>query len=150
MMDEMRELYEEMILEHNRNPRNFMQEHGHANHEAHGFNPLCGDDFTVYLSVRDGLIEEVSFDGVGCALSVASASMMTEAVKGKPVEEVRALFERVRKMLTDGDEQAGLELGKVEILKGARAYPIRIKCATLPWHTLKGALDRESGTLTTE
>ena len=149
-MDEIRELYEEMILDHNRNPRNFMQEHARANHQAHGFNPVCGDDFTVYLTVRDGVIGDVSFDGVGCALSVASASIMTEAVKGKPVEEVRALFDRVRRMLTDGDEQAGLELGKVEILKGARAYPIRIKCATLPWHTLKGALDRKNITVSTE
>ena len=149
-MEELRELYEEMILEHNRRPRNFMQHHEHANHEAHGFNPVCGDDFTVYLTVRDGRIEDVSFDGVGCALSVASASMMTEAVKGKSVAEARELFERMRHLLLGEGSDADPGVGKLAILEGAREYPIRIKCATLPWHVLKGALDQEAGTVSTE
>ena len=148
MNDANRALYEEMILEHNRHPRHFQVRPRTATHHAHGFNCVCNDDITVHLRVQDGVIRDVGFEGAGCAICTASASMMTEAVLGKPVAEAEKLFAGVRAMLT-ADAPAA-PLGKLRILAGVREYPMRVKCATLPWHTLKAALDNRSDTVSTE
>jgi nitrogen fixation NifU-like protein len=140
-----RELYEEMILDHNRNPRNFAREPASANRHAHGFNPVCNDEFSVHLQVTDGVIEDVGFEGAGCAISTASASLMTEAVKGKTEQQARALFQSMHKLLTTA--APGAELGKLAVLAGVQEFPMRIKCATLPWHTLRAALDQDSDTV---
>ena len=137
-----RELYEEMILDHNRNPRNFAREPAGANRHARGFNPVCNDEFSVHLQVRDGVIEDASFEGAGCAISTASASMMTEAIKGKTEPQARELFQSMHNLLT-ATASAG-EVGKLAVLGGVHEYPMRIKCATLPWHTLRAALDQDS------
>ena len=144
-VNHMRELYEEMILDHNRNPRNYAHEPAGANRHAHGFNPVCNDEFNVHLQVRDGVIEDVGFDGAGCAISTASASMMTEAIKGKTEQQARELFKSMHNLLTD-TAPAG-EVGKLAVLGGVHEYPMRIKCATLPWHTLQAALDNDSDTV---
>ena len=148
MNDANRALYEEMILEHNRHPRHFQVRPRAATHHAHGFNCVCNDDITVHLRVQDGVIRDVGFEGAGCAICTASASMMTEAVLGQPVAEAEKLFAGVRAMLT-ADAPAA-PLGKLRILAGVREYPMRVKCATLPWHTLKAALDNRSDTVSTE
>jgi nitrogen fixation NifU-like protein len=143
-----RALYEEVILDHNRNPRNFQKNPPASTHHAHGFNPVCNDEFHVHLRIADGVIQEAGFEGAGCAISTASASLMTEAIKGKPVEDVRRLFQGVHGLLTEGDQPE--ELGKLRILAGVREYPMRVKCATLAWHVLKAALDNRPGTVSTE
>jgi len=147
-MSDLRDLYEEVILEHNRNPRNFPKNPQGANHHAHGYNPLCGDEFSIHLKIDDGVITDVGFEGAGCAISTASASMMTEAMKGKSVEEAERLFREMRELLTEKGEHA--ELGKLVVLAGVRDYPMRVKCATLAWHTLQAALHGEDETITTE
>jgi nitrogen fixation NifU-like protein len=145
-MDELRELYQEVILDHGKSPRNFHDIEDATAH-AHGANPLCGDQLVVYLKVGDDKrIEDVSFVGKGCAISVASASMMTELVKGKTVDEAKEMFRRFHEMCTgddEGDESTLLEddLEKLNVLSGVRAFPVRVKCATLPWHTLNAAID---------
>ena len=150
MFDDMRDLYEQMLLDHNRNPRNFGEMETHT-HKGHGFNPICQDEFTVYLYVDDDTIKDVKFDGAGCAVSTASASLMTQAVKGKKVAEAEALFERMRKVITGTDDgQPPVELGKLKILEGVHAFPTRIKCAALSWHVFKSAVDGEDGTISTE
>jgi nitrogen fixation NifU-like protein len=141
-VNHLRELYEEMILDHNRNPRNFATGPAGGNRHAHGFNPVCNDEFNVHLQVTDGVIEDISFDGAGCAISTASASMMTEAVKGKTEQQARELFRSMHNLLTE-EAPAG-EVGKLAVLGGVHEFPMRIKCATLPWHTLCAALDLES------
>lgn len=142
-MNELRELYQEMILDHNRRPRNKGPLED-ATSRAEGHNPLCGDEVTVFLHVADGLIEEVSFEGVGCAISTASASMMTEAVKGKRVEEAEKMFRQFQTMVTTGEGTPETsEFEKLEVLAGVREYPVRVKCATLPWHTLHAAINNE-------
>jgi nitrogen fixation NifU-like protein len=147
-MSDLRDLYEEVILDHNRNPRNFPREPEHANLHARGYNPLCGDEFTVHLRVKDGVIEDVGFEGAGCAISTASASMMTEALKGGTVADAERLFENVHALLTgDGQPPA---LGKLQVLAGVRDYPARVKCATLAWHTVHAALHDQHDTVTTE
>lgn len=141
-MNDLRELYQEVILDHGKHPRNFRTPED-ASAEAHGNNPLCGDQLTVYLKLgTDGLVEDAAFVGRGCAISVASASMMTELVKGKTEAQVRALFEAFHRMCTgeDGDVASDDELDKLRVLSGVRDYPTRVKCATLPWHTLIAAL----------
>ncbi len=148
-MNEMRQLYEEMILDHNRNPHNFMRIPDGNACNAHGFNPVCGDDFNVYLQIEDNIIKDATFDGVGCAISTASASMMTDAIKGKTVDQVRQLFRDMNRMLTSGEE-LGAEYFKLSILSGVREFPIRIKCATLAWHTMNAALEDGKETVTTE
>jgi nitrogen fixation NifU-like protein len=140
-----RELYEETILDHNRNPRNFARVLADANRHAHGFNPVCNDQFNVQLRVTNGVIEDVSFEGAGCAISTASASLMTEAVKGKTEQQARELFQSMHNLLTD-TAPAG-DVGKLAVLAGVHEYPMRIKCATLPWHTLRAALDQDSDTI---
>lgn len=148
MTADLRSLYEEVILDHNRNPRNFQYAPPGANHIAHGYNPLCGDEFTVSLRLENGVVTDIGFEGAGCAISTASASLMTEIVKGKTVEEARALFESVHGLLT-GEGSAG-PMGKLQVLAGVREYPARVKCATLAWHTLQAALRKEQGTVSTE
>ena len=150
-MSELRELYQQVILDHNRKPRNFRKLEG-ANRTAAGVNPLCGDQITLYLKVRDGVIEEATFEGSGCAISRAAASMMTASVAGKPTAEADALFHRVHAMLTAapngdaGDPPAG----KLAVFAGVREFPSRIKCASLPWHTLRAALRGAAAPVSTE
>ncbi len=151
MMD-LRELYQDVIIDHNKNPRNFGRLET-CDHEAKGNNPLCGDKVTVYLTVADGVIENIRFEARGCAISVASASMMTELVKGKPLAEARAIFEDFRDVVTRKKDVApdDLErLDKLAALTGVREFPMRVKCATLPWHTMSAALDESEDEVTTE
>ena len=133
----LRELYQEVIFDHNRQPRNF-HDMPEADHHADGHNPLCGDQLTVYLRINNDVIEDVSFVGHGCAISTASASLMTEAVKGKTVAEVEALFKDFHALLTDTPPER--DFGKLAVLTGVREFPARVKCATLAWHTLHNAL----------
>jgi len=147
-MSYLRQLYEEMILDHNRNPRNYLKVPEAANRHARGFNPICNDEFTVHLRVKDGIVEDVGFEGSGCAISTASASMMTESIKGKTEAEVRALFHGVHNLLTEEGPTEGV--GKLEVLAGVHEFPMRIKCATLPWHTLHAALDENRQIVCTE
>lgn len=153
-MSDLKALYQEIILEHNKRPRNFgpLKE---ANRTARGDNPLCGDKVTVWLNVEDGVLRDISFEGAGCAISTSSASIMTEAVKGKTLAEVEHLFQEFHTLLT-GDPsvaaEAPPELGKLAVFSGVREYPIRVKCATLAWHTLQAALKSGAvaGAVTTE
>jgi nitrogen fixation NifU-like protein len=147
-MSELRELYQEVILDHNRKPRNFRRLEG-ANRTAEGYNPLCGDQVRVYLDVEDGLIRDIAFEGSGCAISRAAASMMTTSVKGKTVAEAEALFDRFHHMLT-GNGADPAELGKLAVFSGVCEFPTRIKCATLPWHTVHAALTGREATASTE
>jgi len=150
-MDNLRELYQEIILDHNRNPRNYPFRPEGTNHSSHGFNPLCGDEFRVHCVVDNGRITDIGFEGGGCAISTASASLMTEAVKGKTVEEADTLFNAVRDVLTrEGearDEQKAL-FGKLAALVSVKEFPMRVKCATLAWHTLYNALHGKRTTTT--
>jgi nitrogen fixation NifU-like protein len=148
MSAELQELYQEVILDHNRRPRNFRVLEG--GRTAEGFNPLCGDHLTVYLKVEGGVIEDVSFQGSGCAISKASASLMTESVKGKNVSDAVRLFERFQQMITAPPDAAVDQLGKLEALAGVRQFPIRVKCASLAWHTLRAALDLRGEAVSTE
>jgi nitrogen fixation NifU-like protein len=141
-MNDLRELYQEVILDHGKRPRNFRTPDD-ATAEAHGNNPLCGDQLTVYLKRgADGLVEDAALIGRGCAISVASASMMTELVKGKSEAEARTLFEAFHEMCTGEGDGGDVddELDKLKVLSGVRDYPTRVKCATLPWHTMVAAL----------
>jgi nitrogen fixation NifU-like protein len=140
-MNELRELYQEVILDHSKRPRNFGLLAG-ANRAARGDNPLCGDRLTLTLEVADGVVREAHFEGTGCAISVASASLMTEVVRGLPVADVERLFERFHRLLTEEGTppEEVEELGKLAVFAGVREFPIRVKCATLPWHTLHAAL----------
>jgi len=150
-MSELRELYQTTILDHNKKPRNFHPVEPHT-HEADGYNPLCGDRVKVQIAVSgDGTVEDIGFQGSGCAISTASASMMTEAVKGKPLGEVETLFERFHDLVT-GDPMTEPDtdrVGKLMVFAGVREFPMRVKCATLAWHTLKSALEG-SGSARTE
>ena len=151
MQDSLRELYQEVIFDHNRSPRNF-HKMDDADRVAEGHNPLCGDQLTLYVRLEDGIVREASFVGHGCAISTASASLMTEAVKGKPVAEVEALFRDVHALLTEGREAAdpARDFGKLEVLAGVKDFPARVKCATLAWHTLHNALTGEGAAAKTE
>lgn len=149
-MSDLRELYQEVILDHHKRPRNFgpLPE---ANHHAEGHNPLCGDRLAVHLDVEDGVIRGVAFEGAGCAISRASASLMTDAVKGKSVAEAERLFEEFRQMVTSGVDQAVEEsLGKLTVFCGVREFPSRVKCASLSWHTLHAALESKDTAASTE
>lgn len=147
-MSELHELYQEVIFDHNRNPRHSGKPDD-ANRCAQGFNPLCGDRVTVYLKVDDeGVIRDVGFEGAGCAISVASASLMSENLIGKTEAEAEALFSRFHDMLTAGGDES--ELGKLQALSGVREFPSRIKCATLAWHALHAALAGGDGSVSTE
>ena len=147
-MSDLRELYQDVILEHSKAPRNY-RELGSANHKAEGYNPLCGDHFTIYLTLDGDKIADVSFQGSGCAISKASASMMTQSVKGKTKEEAVKMFERFHELVTghDGDREA---LGKLAVFGGVSKFPARVKCATLAWHTLQSALEGKEEAVSTE
>ena len=142
-MSELSDLYQEVILDHNRRPRNFRVLAG-ANHTAEGYNPLCGDRLTLYLKVEGDTIADVSFEGAGCAISKASASMMTDALKGRTVAEANSLFERFHRMVTTPPDQVVEDMGKLSCLAGVREFPVRVKCASLAWHTLKAAMEHKS------
>ncbi|HKJ82538.1 MAG TPA: SUF system NifU family Fe-S cluster assembly protein [Mariprofundaceae bacterium] len=150
-MFDLNDLYQEVVVDHNRSPRNF-HAMPDASCKADGFNPLCGDKLTLYLRLNDeGVIEDISFEGSGCAISVASASLMTEQLKGKTEAEAEALFERFHEMVTsDVSEPAPENLGKLAVLSGVREFPSRIKCASLCWHTMKSALEGDQAPVKTE
>jgi len=145
MINDLDELYKQVILDHNKNPRNFGVIEN-ANSHAKGHNPLCGDQLDLYLVIEDGLIKDVKFNGSGCAISKASASIMTSLIKGKTIEEAKQLFEEFHNLVTS-DPEAEIdtsELGKLEVFCGVREFPARIKCASLPWHTLAQAINEKS------
>ncbi|MDE2484165.1 MAG: SUF system NifU family Fe-S cluster assembly protein [candidate division NC10 bacterium] len=150
-MSDLRELYQEVILDHNKRPRNFQKLEG-ANRAADGYNPLCGDQITVYLLVEDHVIKDIAFQGSGCAISKASASMMTAIVKGKTTAEAEGLFETFHRMVTADLSVASdpLVVGKLAAFAGVREFPVRVKCATLPWHTLRAALEGRGQITSTE
>src|ERR1700686_3106587 len=147
----LRELYQEVILEHNKAPRNY-RELATANHRAEGYNPLCGDHFTVYLDLEGDSIRDISFQGSGCAISKASASLMTQSVKGKTRAEAARLFDQFHKLVTGQSPANGnrAELGKLAVFSGVSQFPVRVKCATLAWHTLHASLEEKQGTVSTE
>ena len=146
---ELGDLYRDVILDHNRRPRNFGSLPPPA-HAAHGHNPLCGDRLTVYVRLNGERVEDVRFEGSGCAISTAAASLMTEAVKGKERAAVHALFDEVHTLLTHHDAKPGPQLGKLAALSGVREFPARVKCATLSWHTLNAALEHGAASVSTE
>ena len=148
-MSELRELYQQVILDHNRQPKNFRAMEGDHVH-ADGHNPLCGDKLRVYLHVEDDRIADVSFLGEGCAISKASASLMTQALKDKTLTEARAIFDDFHTMVTDDDAPPSERLGKLAVFSGVREFPVRVKCATLAWHTLGAALDDSGEKVSTE
>ncbi|HET8551561.1 MAG TPA: SUF system NifU family Fe-S cluster assembly protein [Gammaproteobacteria bacterium] len=141
------DLYQDIIIDHNRSPRNFRRIDP-ATREAQGFNPLCGDKLTVYLKLDGDRVEDVSFEGSGCAISVASASLMTDTLKGKTQAEAEALFKDMHALLTGQSEEAPERLGKLAALAGVRDYPSRVKCATLCWHTVQAALEKREAATT--
>ena len=150
MFDELRDLYQEVIFDHNRNPRNFRVIEG-ADRQVDGFNPLCGDRLTLYLKMDGDVIKDASFQGSGCAISTASVSLMTEIIKGMTAQEAEELFKKFHDMTTGKDENLQLEaLGKLAVLAGVREYPARVKCATLAWHTLDAALKNQYTPVSTE
>jgi nitrogen fixation protein NifU and related proteins len=141
-MSDLSDLYQEVILDHNRRPRNF---HAipDASHTAEGYNPLCGDRLTLYMKLTGDVITDLAFEGAGCAISKASASMMTDALKGHTIAEAAALFDRFHRMVTTPPEQAVEDMGKLSSLAGVREFPVRVKCASLAWHTLKAAMAKQ-------
>jgi len=141
-MADLNDLYQEVILDHNKRPRNFRAVES-PSHHAEGFNPLCGDQLTLTLRVDGETIIDVGFQGSGCAISKASASLMTDAIKGKSLVEAQALFQRFHSMVTTPPAEPVENMGKLSVLAGVREFPVRVKCASLAWHTLKAALDRK-------
>jgi nitrogen fixation protein NifU and related proteins len=150
-MPDLRDLYQEVILEHSKAPRNY-RALANANRKAEGFNPLCGDHFTVYLDVQNGAIRDIAFQGSGCAISKASASMMTQSLKGKSTADAEKLFDEFHKLVTGGAKKNGdaKELGKLSVFSGVSEYPARVKCATLAWHALHAALAGQQDPVSTE
>ena len=148
-MNDIRELYQQVIIDHNRCPRN-CGKLGHPDCQANGFNPLCGDELTVYIQLDGDHISAIRFEGKGCAISTASASLMTEALQGKTITQAKELFNRFHACLTESAPGELENLGKLAVLTGVREFPVRIKCATLAWHTLKAALNHENKPATTE
>lgn len=150
-MSDIHELYQELIIDHNRSPRNFHMLPD-ASRRADGYNPLCGDQLTLYVRVEDGVIQDISFQGTGCAISKASASLMTESVKARTITEANMLFDQFHRMVTG--EGQGLpdpeRLGKLLAFSGVSEFPVRVKCATLAWHTLRAAIEAKQGTVSTE
>jgi len=150
MFDDLRDLYQEVIFDHNRNPRNFRVMEN-ADREVEGFNPLCGDRLTLFLQLDDDVITDACFQGSGCAISTASVSLMTEIVKGKTESEAEALFKQFHAMTTGKEDDINLEaIGKLAVLAGVREYPARVKCATLAWHTLDAAIQNKETSISTE
>jgi nitrogen fixation NifU-like protein len=148
MSENLQDLYQQVILDHNKRPRNFRTIEG--GRHAEGYNPLCGDRLTVYLRLENGRIIDVSFEGSGCAISRASASLMTDSVKGKTVGEAEALFERFHEMITKAPDEPVDDLGKLSVFSGVRQFPLRVKCASLPWHALRAAVDAHDEVVSTE
>ena len=150
-MSQLSEMYQELILDHNRKPRNF-QALPNANRKAEGYNPLCGDHVTVYLKLEDDVISDIAFQGAGCAISKASASLMTQRLKGRSVAEAEALFEKFRHLVTaEGEASPDSDgLGKLAVFAGVREFPSRVKCASLAWHTMRAALETGDGVVSTE
>ena len=147
---DLKDLYRDVIVDHNRHPRNFGKLDP-ADARADGYNPLCGDQLTLYVNLDGDRIRETRFEGSGCAISVASASLLTEAVRGKSRQEVKALFDEVHALLTQHDASVDLpKLGKLAALSGVREFPARVKCASLCWHTLNAALEHEAASVSTE
>lgn len=140
-MSDLNELYQEVILDHNRRPRNFRRIEN-ASHHADGHNPLCGDRLRLTLQVDGNVVKDIAFEGSGCAISKASASLMTDEVKGRTLEDVQGLFDRFHRMVTTPPDEPVEDLGKLSVLAGVREFPVRVKCASLAWHTLKAALER--------
>lgn len=140
-MSELTDLYQEIILDHNKRPKNF-RVLDDATHQAEGYNPLCGDRLRLYLRLDGDVIADVGFQGSGCAISKASASLMTDLLKGRAVADARALFDRFHRMVTTSPDAEVEDMGKLSALAGVREFPVRVKCASLAWHTLKAALDR--------
>ena len=149
MNDALRDLYREVILDHSRRPRNFGAMDA-ANRQSDGFNPLCGDRLRLFLLVEDGAVRQASFVGDGCAISTASASLLTEAARGLPEKEALKLVESFRSMVSGEGEPTGESLGKLTVFQGVRDYPTRVKCATLAWHTLRAAIEQSGETVKTE
>jgi nitrogen fixation NifU-like protein len=152
MMVDLKDLYQEVIVDHNRNPRNFGKLDD-ADRVAEGYNPLCGDRLNLYVKLNDGRIADIHFDGSGCAISVASASMMTDALKGKTLTEAERMFKNFHHLVTDEhspDPDQVMQLGKIAALIGVREFPARVKCATLCWHTLQSALEENKTPVSTE
>lgn len=150
-MSDLRELYQEVILDHKKNPRNFHEMDPHSHH-ASGHNPLCGDKLELYLLVENGTIQDISFVGSGCAISTSSASLMTEFLKGKSIDEAQGLFEHFHDLVTGSElsEDTMDDLGKLAVFAGVQEFPARVKCASLSWHTLMNALDASEETAQTE
>ena len=149
-MSELRDLYQDVILEHSKAPRNY-RELPAANHKAEGFNPLCGDRFTIYVTTEGDSIRDITFQGSGCAISKASASMMTQSLKGKSRAEAAKIFERFHNLVTGQQSSNGdTELGKLTVFSGVSEFPVRVKCATLAWHTLQAALEDKQEAVSTE
>jgi len=149
-MSELNDLYQEVILDHNKRPRNW-GDLPEANRQAVGHNPLCGDKITVYLRLDKGRVAEIKFKGAGCAISTASASIMTELVKGKTLAEVEKLFGTFRRLVTGAESSTeSADIGKLAVFQGVCEYPVRVKCATLAWHTMLAALRESSGAVSTE
>ncbi len=151
MDNELRELYQQVILDHNKSPRNFRIIEN-ANHFAEGYNPLCGDRINIYLDVEDGIIKDISFQGSGCAISKASASLMSSILKGKKLDEAKKIFEEFHDLVTGkSEENADFEkIGKLAVFAGVREFPARVKCASLAWHTMMTALNNEEKIVITE
>jgi nitrogen fixation NifU-like protein len=148
-MSDLRELYQDVILEHSKAPRNFRELEA-PNHKAEGYNPLCGDHFTIYLNLDGDAIQDVTFQGSGCAISKASASMMTQALKGKTKEDAAKLFEKFHDLVTGHANGNREDLGKLAVFSGVSEFPVRVKCATLAWHTLQAALEGKQDPISTE
>lgn len=148
-MSDLRDLYQQVIIDHGRNPRNFGCLTA-ANHMKEGYNPLCGDRLTIYLYEQDGFIREASFEGSGCAISMASASLMTEALKGKTVVEAETLFNYFHDVVTATNQSSTEKLGKLAVLGGVAEFPMRVKCATLCWHTMRAAMKDGKEVVSTE
>jgi nitrogen fixation NifU-like protein len=150
-MSDLQDLYQELILDHNKRPRNRRALES-PSAKAEGYNPLCGDRVTVFINVEDDKVKDVTFEGSGCAISTASASLMTETLKGKTLDEAKVLFRRFHSLVTGDPSECdqGEGLGKLEVFSGVCRYPARVKCATLAWHTVKSALDEQDETVSTE
>lgn len=150
-MSDVQSLYQDLILDHNKNPRNFRKIEN-ADRTLEGYNPLCGDRYTIYLKLNGEIIEDITFEGSGCAISKASASVMTSVLKGKTVPEAQRLFDIFHRLVTGKDlsVEERDELGKLEVFSGVSTYPARVKCAVLPWHTMKGALENKGSVVSTE
>lgn len=149
MSTRLKALYEQMILEHNRNPRHF-NEIDPCTHHAHGVNPLCGDDFNVYVNVKDGQIDDIGFKGQGCAISKSSGSLMASALKGLSKEEALDLKNKFIEMLVTDKDAKSLDIGKLAVFEGVKGFPVRVKCATLVWRALESALENDGESISTE